>query len=75
MRNTLSSPERLFSQPIMYSDADVVVFRPKIGSSKIKYTGKAKVGALFHAKSREYLAYQHSQRKRSVPNAAEYAIE
>jgi hypothetical protein len=62
------------SQPAMCSDADTVVFRPNIGSSKIKYTGKAKVSALFNAKSRECLAHRLPQRMRSVSNAAEYVI-
>jgi hypothetical protein len=62
------------SQPAMCSDADTVVFRPNIGSSKIKYTGKAKVSALFNAKSRECLAHWLPQRMRSVSNAAEYVI-
>ncbi|KAG2128594.1 hypothetical protein DEU56DRAFT_819149 [Suillus clintonianus] len=45
--------------------------RPKVGSSKIKYTGKAKVSALFHATSREYLSDEPSERKRNVSNVAE----
>jgi hypothetical protein len=52
-----------------------MALRPKVGSSKIKYAGKAKVSALFHATPREQFSDKPFQKKRNVQNTTEYATK